>query len=324
MKLNQISVLSKVEIETIHLATLELLELVGIKIDCEETRDLLQKHGAGVDHESYFVRFPESLVKEKLKLVPSSFKLHGPDGSYNFEVNTQNVHFLPIGAPVKMHDPTRKKGVRKSILQDTINQIRIVDSSEHLSASQIDYWPNDVKYTTIHVVCLYHWMKNSHKPYGHGVFGKLVSQDSINMASIIVGGEDELIKRPRLFGIFNPTSPLQLPKIMTNGLAVFTKYKQPVIIAPEALGGISAPVTLAGLLTQTNAEILGGIILAQIYNPKSPVFYGSVSHTTDMRSGNSAIGAIETGLITTGIAQLSKFYNIPSRAVAGVTVLKDS
>ena len=319
MKLNQIKVLSKDEIETIHLATLELFEKVGIQIDCEETRDLLRKHGAEVDQESNFVRFPESLVKEKLSLVPSSFKLHGPDGSYNFEVNIQNTHFLPIGAPVKMHDPARKKGVRKSILQDTINQMRIVDSSEHLSASQIDYWPSDVKYTTIHVVCLYHWMKNLRKPYGHGVFGKVVSQDSINMASVIAGGVDDLIKRPRLFGIFNPTSPLQLPKIMTNGLAVFAKYKQPVIIAPEALGGTSAPVTLAGLLTQTNAEILGGIILAQIYDPNSPVFYGSVSHTTDMRSGNSAIGAIETGLITTGIAQLSKFYNIPSRALAGVT-----
>jgi len=319
MKLNQTKVLSKDELEAIDSATIKLLEKVGIKIDCEESRNLLKENGAEIEQNSDFVKFPESFVKEMLKLVPNFFRLHGPDGTYTLEVNTQNVYFLPIGAPVKMHDPTRKKGVRKSILQDTINQMRIVDSSEHLSASQIDFWPGDVKYTTIHTVCMYNWMKNLRKPYGHGVFGKVVSQDSINMASVIAGGEDELIKRPRLFGIFNPTSPLQLPKIMTNGLKVFTNYKQPVVIAPEALGGTSAPVTLAGLLTQTNAEILAGIILAQVYNPKSPVFYGSVSHTTDMRSGNSAIGAIETGLITTGIAQLSKFYNIPSRAVAGVT-----
>lgn len=319
MRLNKISVLSKDEIETIHSFTIELLENIGIKIDCEETRNLLKEYGAEVEQNSDFVKFPESFIKEKLKLVPNSFNLYGPDGTYTLDVNTQNVHFLPIGAPVKMYDPTRKKGVRKSILQDTINQMRIVDRSDHLSASQIDFWPNDVKYTTIHVVCLYQWMKNLRKPYGHGVFGKVVSQDSIKMASIIAGGEDELIKRPRLFGIFNPTSPLQLPKIMTNGLKIFANYKQPVVIAPEALGGTSAPVTLAGLLTQTNAEILGGIILAQIYSPNSPVFYGSVSHMTDMRSGNSAIGAIETGLITTGIAQLSKFYDIPSRAVAGVT-----
>ena len=319
MKLNKTKVLSTAEIEAIHAATLELFETIGIRIECEETRNILQEHGAFIVQGSDFVKFPESLVKEQLKLVPNSFKLHGPDGAYNFEVTTQSTHFSTIGASVKMHDPTRKKGVRKSVLKDTINQMRVVDCSEHLSASQIDFWPSDVKYTTIHAVCLYHWMKNVHKPYGHGVFGKVASQDSINLTSILVGGEEELIKRPRLFGIFNPTSPLQLPKIMTNGLNIFTKYKQPVIIAPEALGGTSAPVTLAGLLTQTNAEILGGIILAQILHPKSPVFYGSVSHTTDMRSGNSAIGAIETGLITTGISQLAKFYDIPTRALAGVT-----
>ncbi len=319
MKLNQTKVLSKDEIETIHSATLELFEKIGIKIDCEDTRKLLQEFGAEIDQTSDFVKFPESLIKEQLKKVPNSFTLYGPDGSYNIEINKDNIYFLPIGAPVKMYDPSKKKGVRKSILEDTIKQMRIVDQSDHLSCSQIDFWPGDVKYTTIHTFCIYNWAKNLNKPYGHGVFGKVVSQDSINMASIVVGGEDELMQRPRLFGIFNPTSPLHLPKIMTNGLAIFTKYKQPVVIAPEALGGTSAPVTLAGLLTQTNAEILGGIILSQIFRPNSPVFYGSVSHTTDMRSGNSAIGAIETGLITAGIAQLAKFYDIPSRAVAGVT-----
>lgn len=298
---------------------MELLSTVGIKIDSEETRKLVQEHGAEVEQESNFVKFPEDLVKEQLKKVPSSFKLYGRDGFYNFEVNTSNVHFTTIEAPVKINDSSKKTGVRKSILEDTIKQMRIVDNLEHMSCSQIDLWPGDVKYTTLHVVCMYQWAKNTRKPYGHGCFGKIVSQDSINMASILVGGEEELIKRPRLFGIFNPTSPLHLPQIMTNGLAVFTKYKQPLVIAPEALGGTSAPITLAGLLTQTNAEILGGIILAQLYNSGAPVFYGSVSHVTDMRTGNSAIGSIETGLITAGIAQLAKFYKIPSRALGAVT-----
>jgi len=139
---------------------------------------------------------------------------------------------------------------------------------------------------------------------------------------MVVGGEDELIKKPRLVGFMNPTSPLHLPQIMTNGFEIFAKYKQPTIVAPEALAGTSAPVTLAGLLTQTNAEILGGIVLSQIYNPGAPIFFGTVSTTTDMRSGNSALGSIETGLITIGIAQLARYYNIPSRGPGGVTESK--
>ncbi|MFX0058996.1 MAG: trimethylamine methyltransferase family protein [Candidatus Hodarchaeota archaeon] len=319
MKLNQIEVLSKEDIENIHTSTLELIEKVGVRIDDDKTRKLFHDYGAEIDNKHSLVKIPESLIKEKLRQVPNSFQLFGPDGSYNIEINTNNIHFAPIGAAVKMFDPSYKNQIRKSILNDTVKQLRLVDQLDHLSCSQIDFWPGDVKYTTIHTVCIYNWAKNSHKPYGHGCFGKTVSEDSIKMTAILAGGEQEIINRPRLFGIFNPTSPLHLPKIMTNGLEVFAKFKQPTVIAPEALAGTSAPVTLAGLLTQTNAEILSGIILSQIYNPTTPVFYGSVSHITDMRTGNSAIGSIETGLITTGIAQLAKFYNIPSRALGGVT-----
>jgi trimethylamine--corrinoid protein Co-methyltransferase len=317
--LNKIRVLSKEDIENIHISTLELIEKVGVRIDDNKTRKLFQDYGAEVDNKQSLVKIPESLIMEKLGQVPNSFKLFGPDGSYNIEISTNNIHFAPIGAAVKIFDPSYENKIRKSILKDNIKQLRLVDQLDHLSCSQIDFWPGDVKYTTIHTVCIYNWAKNSHKPYGHGCFGKTVSEDSIKMTAIIAGSEEEIINRPRLFGIFNPTSPLHLPKIMTNGLEIFAKYKQPTVIAPEALAGTSAPVTLAGLLTQTNAEILSGIVLAQLYNPKTPIFYGTVSHVTDMRTGNSAIGSIETGLITTAMAQMAKFYNIPSRALGGVT-----
>ncbi|MCK4239845.1 MAG: trimethylamine methyltransferase family protein, partial [Candidatus Lokiarchaeota archaeon] len=54
MKLNRINVLSKDEILTIHSAAIELLSTVGIKIDAQDTRDLLEKHGAEVDQETTF------------------------------------------------------------------------------------------------------------------------------------------------------------------------------------------------------------------------------------------------------------------------------
>jgi trimethylamine--corrinoid protein Co-methyltransferase len=313
MKLKKIEVFSKDEIEQIHAATIHLLENVGIKVDALDTKKLLNENGAEVNNDTGFVRFPEGLIKEKLKTVPDHFSLYGPDGKFSIEINTKSTQFATIGTPVKIYDPLAKKGVRKTILEDTINQIRIVDSLEHINCSHIDVWPNDLSYITIHVHCIYQWAKNTKKPYGLGCLGKLASTDMMNMTSMIVGGENELINRPRLVGFMNPTSPLHLPIIMTNGFSVFAKYKQPTIIAPEALAGSSAPITLAGLLTQTNAEILGSVVLSQLYNPGAPVFYGTVSHITDMRSGNSAMGAPEMGLITAGIAQLARYYNIPSR-----------
>jgi trimethylamine--corrinoid protein Co-methyltransferase len=319
MRMKKLELLSKDEIELIHSASLELLSSVGIKIDSKETRDLLEKNGAETNSDSKFIKFPEEIVKERLKKVPDSFSLYGPDGSFSFGINMESMVFATIGTPVKIYDPTRKSGVKKTVLEDTIKQIRIVDYLDNISCSNLDIWPNDISYTAIHAHCIYQWAKNTKKPYGMGCIGRLASQDMMNLVSIVVGGDEELIKRPRLVGYFSPTSPLHFPQIMTNGFEIFAKYKQPTIIPPEALAGTSAPVTLAGLLTQTNAEIIGGAVLSQIYNPGAPIFYGTVSHITDMRSGNSAMGSVETGLITAGIAQLARFYNIPSRGPGLVT-----
>ena len=316
MKMKYVEFLSKDEIETIHSASLELLTTVGIKVDDDEVRNLLRDNGADVDHDTRFVKIPENLLKEKLKTVPNSFKLYGRDGTYNFEVNTHSTVYATIGTPVKIWTDGKLK---KTKLEDNIKQIRVVDALENIVNSHTDVWPHDVKFTAVHVHCIYQWAKNTKKPYGMGCLGKVASQDMMDMMSICVGGDDELIKNPRLVGFMNPTSPLHLPKIMTNGFKVFNKYKQPVFIAPEALAGTSAPVSLAGLLTQTNAEILGSVVLSQINNPGAPVLYATVSHGTDMRSGNDAIGGVETGLITVGIAQLARFYDIPSRGPGGVT-----
>ena len=313
MRLKKLEVLSNDELETIHSASMQLLSDVGIKIDSQDTRNLLKEHGATASENSDFVKFPESMIKDKLKTVPDSFKLYGPDGKFSFEVNTKSSQFATIGTPVKIKDDSKRSGVRKTVMTDTIQQIKIVDSLENINCSHIDVWPNDISYITIHSECIYQWVKNTKKPYGLGCLGKLASQDMMNMASIIVGGDEELIKKPRFVGFMNPTSPLHLPILMTNGFAIFTKYKQPTIIAPEALAGASSPVTLAGLLTQTNAEIVGSAVLSQVLNPGTPIFFGTVSHITDMRTGNSAMGSVEMGLITAGIAQLARFYNIPSR-----------
>jgi len=319
MRLKRIEVLSSDEIQAIHSASLELLSKVGIKIDSPSARNLFKEFGAEVNDSDLFIKIPESLIKKKLKEVPNSFKLHGPDGKFNFEVNTTSTQFATIGTPVKIYDPSKKSGVRKTILADTIKQIRIVDSLKNINCSHVDVWPNDVNYLSLHAHCIYQWFHNTRKPYGLGCLGRVASQDMMNMASVIVGGEEELIKNARFVGFMNPTSPLHLPLLMTNGLEIFAKYKQPTIIAPEALAGATAPVTMAGLLTQINAEIIGGIVLTQLYKSGAPVFFGTVSTITNMKSGNAALGSIETGLITTAIAQLAQYYNIPSRGPGSIT-----
>ncbi len=326
MKLQKMETLSQDEVETIHETTLRLLEEVGVMVHSSEARDLLEQNGCIVDESSnnpyHYVKYPRHVVEKHMKTVPSEFTLYGVDGTFTHTVDTKTTTFATVGTPVKMYAPEKKRGVRDSELADTISQIRIVDTLKNIVCSHVDVWPNDVEYMEMHCHTIKVWAKNSRKPYGLGCLGRTASQDMMELMKILVGGEEELIKHPRFIGFYNPTSPLLHPTIMLNGLFVFAKYKQPLIIAPAASAGSTAPVTLAGLLVQTNMEALSAIALTQMVNPGAPILYSTMSAPMDPVTSNVAWGSIETGLITSAFAQMGRFYNIPSRGPGGVTESK--
>ena len=321
MRLNRLEVLTNEEVQKIHSSTIELLDTVGVIIESPEARNILKENGATIEQikKDFFVKFPEELITEQLKSVPQSFSLYGPDGSFNFEVTTKNVNFATFGAAVNIFDPLKKKKIRKTKIKDAIDHIRVVNDLKNIVCSHVDVWPHDVPFTELHFHTLREWGRHSYKPYGMGCYGRTASQDMINIASILVGGEEELIKRPRLIGVFNPTSPLVLPQILLNGLFIFAKYKQPINISAAASAGSTAPVTLAGTLTQGNMEVLSSIVLTQLINPGAPVFYASTNTIMDPLTGNIAYGSMEMGLITIAAAQLAHFYNIPSKGSGALT-----
>jgi trimethylamine--corrinoid protein Co-methyltransferase len=319
MKPNRLEVLSPDEIDQIHEATLDLLEFVGVRVESPEAREVLIQAGANNDGQSQTIKFPRDLVETCLKGLPSSCSLFGPDPSFAVTIDTESMHFSNIGTPIKIYAPEKESQIRDSTLVDSIQHLRLLDKLEHTALFQSTVWPTDVEYTHVHWHLLKAWATYASKPYGLGCFSRTASEDMMQLVSFRVGGMEELIAHPRLIGFFNPTSPLLLPQLMTNGLEVFAKHNQPMIIAPCAAAGSTAPITLAGLLTQSNMEILSTIVLDQLYRPGHPVIYGSVSSPMDLSTGSVAWGAIEVGLIAAGIAQLARYYNIPSRGPGCLT-----
>lgn len=319
MKLNTIEVLSEDEILTLHRATMDLLSSTGVKVKSEEAKFILKINGAEVIDSSDFVKFPKELIEDYVKKAPDSFSMFGPDGSFKIDLSTNSTIFSTMGSPTKIYDDNNPDHPRNALMSDVVTHFKLVDQLKHISSSHLDVFATDIPYSSLHSHVLREWARYSKKPFGNGCRGKIMSQDMMDMATIIVGNEKELKNRPRIVGFFNPISPLYLPDILIDGLFVFAEYLQPVICAPAAIGGLTAPITIAGMLTQTNAETLATIVLAQMINPGVPVFYGAVNSPMDPSTGNPAWGAVEMGLMTSGSAQLASFYNIPSRAAGGVT-----
>jgi trimethylamine--corrinoid protein Co-methyltransferase len=142
------------------------------------------------------------------------------------------------------------------------------------------------------------------------------------MAAVIAGGEEELKRRPNIFTTCNVISPLEYMVEQTEGLIEYAKMGLPVDIASEPQCGATSPVTLAGTLVQQTAEILGMIVITQLVNPGTPVLMGTVAAAMDMRNGMIALGGVEAALFNVAHAQVSQFYQIPSRGTGSNTESK--
>jgi trimethylamine--corrinoid protein Co-methyltransferase len=321
MKTTRFEVLSPEEVERIHAASMEVLATAGVQVDWRPARDIFRQAGAEVDDERQCVRLSEKLVRWAVDQAPQQFSLYGSAPDFCLEIGGDHVAFAGLGTPTHIID-TDTGQRRPATMADVVRHIQLIHACQHIHNSQMDVWPDDIPMTTIHSEAIWTWAHHSRKSFGMGCYGYLPTLDMMRMMAITAGGKEALRRQPRFFAICSVGSPLQMIQAQLEGMLICADYGQPLAMSPEAIAGATAPVTLAGLLVQQNANVLAHITLAQIWRPGTPVLYGTVSTIANMRLGTVALGAVETGLITAGAAQMARYYGLPCRSVGAATESK--
>ena len=321
MKSAKWQVLSDTEIRTIHEHSLEILDQTGIKVEVKKMRRLLQDLGCPVDESTKIVKFKRDVVESLLKKAPREFIMCGADPNRQWVVNPESRTYGGLGTAINLYDLSTGE-YRQTTLQDVTDHIILFEYLDHVTTNQMDIWPHDIPMHTIHVETIRAWVRNCTKPFGMGAYGVMATTDMVDMTELAMGGSDVIKNKHPFMTIISIQSPLSTAQAQLEGLMILAERGQPVLVSPEAMAGTTAPVTLAGLLVQHNAEVLSHIVMAQAVNPGTPVLYGSVSTIAEMRRGTVALGAVETGLISAAAAQLAHFYDVPCRVVAGGTESK--
>lgn len=75
----RLDLLSSEQVDSIHRASLHILEQVGIKMPHPKVLDLMAEAGAGVDREKGKVYFPPALVENALKIAKWILANHRPE-----------------------------------------------------------------------------------------------------------------------------------------------------------------------------------------------------------------------------------------------------
>ena len=309
-----LEVLSADQLEQIHLASLTLLENQGMRVLHKDARDLLEQAGADVNHDTEMVRFDRDLVMEKVGLAPSEITLHARNPAKNFKLGGNHLAFTSVGGPAYCTDLDR--GRRRGTFEEVCEYLKLVQSLDIIhQEGGGPFEPIELPPETRHLDLYHAQIRLLDKNWQPIALGRERSRDAIEMARIGLGlSAQEMARKPALFAIINTNSPLQLDIPMAEGIIEMAGAGQVVCITPFTLAGAMAPVTLAGTLTQQNAEALAGITFTQVVRPGAPVVYGAFTSNVDMRSGSPAFGTPEYSKAAQASGQLARRYGIPMRS----------
>ncbi len=309
-----LEIISSDQLESIHNASLDVLENIGINFLLEDAREILKKAGAEVKSDDSRVRFDRELIEESILHAPSSFTLHARNPEHSLFFGNQHIVFSSVSSPPNVSDIER--GRRTGNFEDYCDFLRLAQTLNivHMTFGH-PVEPMDIESTIRHLVSTKARVELTDKCFSGYSLGHERILDAIEMARIARGiSEQQLLNEPSIITNVNANSPLQFDIPMLWGMIELARRKQPVVVTPFTLAGAMAPVTLAGALAQQNAEALAGLAFLQIVNPGTPVVYGGFTSNVDMKTGSPAFGTPENAKATIIGGQLARRYSIPYRS----------
>ncbi len=313
--------LTDAQLEEIHLASLEILRRTGVRVLEPEARALLQDAGCIVSDET-LVRFPAAVAEDALRSAPSRIVLAGRDGEPRVHLEGHRVYF-GTGSDL-IHTLDLETGERRlSVLDDVRNTARLADYLPNLDFAMSMALPSDVPSETSDRRSFLAMAENTVKPLVFTAWDEQGLADIVAMAELIAGGEQALAMKPFLLAYLEPTSPLKHTGVVLKKLLLMADKGLPFVYAPGPMDGATAPVTPAGALAMANAEVLSGVVIAQLRRKGTPVVWGCGSGPLDMQTMVATYASPEFMLHCMAMAELAHhFYRLPVWGFSGCSDAK--
>lgn len=315
---------SRDELDSIHYATLQILQETGIKVMSEEACEIFHGGGATVERHADFsiVKIPSFLVEESANSAPHTFVFNARNPADDFMVEPNRVGFTTFGGCINVIDPYTRE-LRRATKKDCGELVRVGDYLNEINVIERMVNSTDVMNGTQSLHNLEAMLTNTGKHIFLGADSTRSLQVMVELASACVGGREIFHKRPIFTVNVCPTSPLTLGENTCEVIMESARLGLGILIIPMALSGGTSSASLAGTLVTHNAEVLASIVLAQLLKKGLPCTYGSTSTILDLRFGTSAIGSPEFGMINASLAKMAQYYRLPCWVGGGASDSKE-
>ncbi|MCD5413241.1 MAG: trimethylamine methyltransferase family protein [Dehalococcoidia bacterium] len=310
--------LTEESIRKIHHTAMRVIEEVGFEVNSESALKLFEGAGARVDRGKQLARLPRERVMELIETAPSEINLCGRDEKHDILLGGKRVYTGTGGTALYVYHPdTGQKQL--ATLNDLKRIARLVDGLDNIHLFMLPTYPSELPVEQVDVNRFFAGLDNTTKHVMGGVYTLDGVKQVIRMAEIVSGSSESLRRRPLVSMIACSISPLKMDKEYGDLLVTIAGAGIPLVCPAEPLCGATSPVTLAGNLVIQTVDSLMGVMLTQIINPGSPVIFGSVASSTDLRDLKYLAGSVEMGLLNAAGAQMAHFYKLPFYATGGMT-----
>ena len=310
-------ILTQNQINTLHYATLELLETIGVRIMDAEAIEMMADAGCRIKKDNT-VQIPNYLVEECIRSAPSRITLYNRLGREAMHLEGSKTYFGMGTDLIRTWDLETGK-LRQSRLQDVANAARIADSLEEIDFSGSYALPYDSPTNLMYIDSFKAQLENSVKPIFYTAAGMEDLKIINDMAAAVMGGKEALREKPIHIHYAEPMTPLLHSSGAVRKLFFCADNAAPVNYTPGMMSGASAPVTLAGAITVGNAEALSGVVLHQLRAKGAPIISGFGMSTLDMKTSVCSYGCPEYRLALSACSDLYHYYGIPMWGTAGAS-----
>ena len=298
------------KIEKLHSASMQILARTGIVFRHDEALAACRKYGLKVDGQKAY--FTERQVMDLLALAPRSFTVTPYNSQKAVTPGSGQTSWATGGGASNVLEPDSTH--RPATFKDYVDFLKIGHMSPVLtSLSNLVVQATDLPLEQASPLKFFYASQISDKVLVVVNSDHQTNQKILAAAAALYGGEKELAREPRFFGIVSTISPLQLDSHAVDALIDWARAGQPSAVTPCTMAGSTGPMTLAGSLALSNAETVAGLALSQIIRPGAPVLYGCQSTTADPRTASISIGAPEQSVFIEYGAALAHFYGLPCR-----------
>lgn len=308
-----LALLSEEQRIQLHAWSLRILGEPGVCVDSPAVRKLLA-HPGGCLVEDARVRIPADLVTWALESAPAHIEIYDRMGQYAFSLGPgSDMTRFGIGVTNLYYQHpetdaltpfTREHMALSTRLGHGLAEYDVVSTIgvlRDLPAASADL------YATLEMVA------NTTKPLVILTTDPTAMPQALDLLELLRVG---MVAQPCSIAYVNPITPLVIDEGASQRMAVAIERRLPLIYSNYGMAGATTPITASGALALLNAELLAGLVVAQLLRPGTPVVLGSLPANFDMQAMMGFYGA-QTMLLNLACAEMMAHYGLPHCGTSG-------